>query len=72
MVKSVGKLFSPPDIDAMRQYFARKSRAMTDKLMSVGEAVERLIHDGDYLATAASAACGLPPRSSTRSSASEG
>lgn len=51
MAQSVGKLFLPPDIDGMRQYFANKSRAMTDKRMSVSEAVINLIQDGDYLAT---------------------
>jgi glutaconate CoA-transferase subunit A len=46
-----GELFSPPDVDAAREFFARKSRAMTNKLMSVSEAVSRFIHDGDYLAS---------------------
>jgi glutaconate CoA-transferase subunit A len=46
-----GELFMPPDADAAREFFRQKSRAMTSKLMSVSEAVERLIHDGDYIAT---------------------
>ncbi len=41
----------PPDVDAAREFFREKSRAMTDKRMSVSEAVERFIHDGDYIAT---------------------
>jgi glutaconate CoA-transferase, subunit A len=48
---SIGELFSPPDPNSMRQFFAEKSRSMTNKLMSVNEAVRRFIHDGDYLAT---------------------
>ena len=47
----VGELFMPPNVDAARQYFSQKSRAMTDKRMTVREAVARLIHDGDYIAT---------------------
>jgi glutaconate CoA-transferase subunit A len=46
-----GQLYSPPDIDAAREFFQRKSRAMTDKLTTVKEAVGRLIHDGDYVAS---------------------
>jgi glutaconate CoA-transferase subunit A len=49
MSTSVGALFSPPDIDGARQFFAEKSRVLTSKLMSVSEAVTRFIHDGDYL-----------------------
>ena len=47
----VGTLFSAPDVDAAREFFSRKSRAMSRKLMSVAEAVERFVHDGDYLAS---------------------
>jgi glutaconate CoA-transferase subunit A len=46
-----GELFSPPDVDAARAFFAQKSRAMTDKRMSVAEAVSRFVHDGDYVAS---------------------
>ncbi len=46
-----GELFSPPDVDAARAVFAQKSRCKTEKLMSVSDAVTRLIHDGDYLAS---------------------
>ncbi|CAG0953503.1 glutaconate CoA-transferase, subunit A [Anaerolineae bacterium] len=48
---SVGKLFLPPDVPGAREFFAHKSRAMTDKLMTVSDAVTRFIHDGDYLAS---------------------
>ena len=50
-IEPQGELFSPPDVDAARDFFATKSRAMTNKLMSVSEAVSRFIHDGDYLAS---------------------
>ncbi len=48
---SVGELFSPPDVNAAREFFRQKSRAMTDKRMTVGEAVRRFVHDGDYVAS---------------------
>ncbi len=47
----LGDLFMPPDVDAARDFFRSKSRAMDDKLMSVPQAVDQFIHDGDYLAT---------------------
>jgi glutaconate CoA-transferase subunit A len=47
----LGDLFMSPDVDAARAYFRQKSRAMTDKRMSVRDAVAAFIHDGDYLAT---------------------
>jgi glutaconate CoA-transferase subunit A len=50
-VVSQGELFSSPDVDAARAFFAQKSRAMTDKFMSVTEAVRQFVHDGDYLAS---------------------
>ena len=40
----------PPDVDEARDFFRQKSRAMVDKRMSVRQAVERFIHDGDYFA----------------------
>lgn len=45
-----GELFMPPDVEAARAFFRDKSRAMTDKRMSVPEAVERFVHAGDYIA----------------------
>jgi glutaconate CoA-transferase, subunit A len=47
----LGELFQSPDVNEARRFFAQKSRAKTNKLMTVGEAVERFVHDGDYLAT---------------------
>ena len=46
-----GELYSPPDVDAARAFFSQKSRALTNKLMSVSEAVSRFIHQGDYMAS---------------------
>jgi len=51
LTDSQGELFSAPDVDAARAFFAQKSRAMTDKRMTVAEAVTRFIHDGDYFAS---------------------
>lgn len=45
------ELFSSPDVNAAREFFKHKSRARTNKLMSVSDAVSRFIHDGDYLAS---------------------
>jgi glutaconate CoA-transferase subunit A len=45
-----GRLFTDPDPDKAREFFRRKSRKMTSKLMSLKEAVEEFVHDGDYLA----------------------
>jgi glutaconate CoA-transferase, subunit A len=44
-------LFMDPDPDKAREIFRKKSRAMTDKRMTVTEAVEKFIPDGSYLAS---------------------
>jgi len=44
-----GELFSDPSANRLRQAFANKPRALTDKLTTVADAVKRLVHDGDYL-----------------------
>lgn len=52
MIKyGVGTLFGDPDPDRAREFFRKKSRKMEKKLMSVTEAVENFIHDGDYFAS---------------------
>ncbi len=48
---STGRLFSSPDVEEARRFFAGKSRDMTDKRMEVSEAVSRFVHDGDYFAS---------------------
>jgi glutaconate CoA-transferase subunit A len=45
-----GLLFSDPSADRARAYFVTKPRALADKVMTVAEAVARLVGDGDYLA----------------------
>jgi glutaconate CoA-transferase subunit A len=47
----LGELFMPPDMNEARRFFANKSRVMDPKLTTVSEAVKRLIHDGDYIAS---------------------
>jgi glutaconate CoA-transferase subunit A len=55
-----GNLFSDPSTVRAREFFATRSRAHTDKVMSVAEAVRLLIHDGDYLALAGFGANRIP------------
>ena len=45
-----GKLFTDPDPDNARAAFAAQPRALTDKRMSVRDAVSKYVSDGDYLA----------------------
>jgi len=51
LASGAGPLFMDPDPDAARAAFRDKSRALTNKVMSVKEAVSRFVHDGDYLAS---------------------
>lgn len=48
--QGVGRLFTDPDADKAREFFRKKSRKQEKKLMTVKEAVEKFVHDGDYLA----------------------
>jgi glutaconate CoA-transferase subunit A len=48
--QGTGKLFTDPSADAAREFFARRPRALADKVTTVREAVARLVQDGDYLA----------------------
>lgn len=59
-MESTGRLFSDPSANKAREVFAGKPRAMTDKLLSVSEAVRRLVHDGDYLAIGGFGGARLP------------
>lgn len=45
-----GTLFTDPDPDHAREFFRKKTRRMTDKVMSLKEAVTAFVNDGDYLA----------------------
>lgn len=46
-----GPLFMSPDTEAARACFREKNRALTNKLMSVREAVSKFVEDGDYIAS---------------------
>lgn len=56
----IGKLFTDPDPDNARAFFRTKSREMKSKLMSVKEAVDKFIHDGDYFVTGGFGANRIP------------
>ena len=47
----IGPLFMDPDPDKAREFFKTKSRALTDKVMSVKDAVSAFVKDGCYLAS---------------------
>lgn len=47
----IGPLFMDPDPDKARAFFRGKSRRLTDKVMSVKDAVATFLKDGDYLAS---------------------
>jgi len=49
--RGIGPLFQTPDVEAARLEFRQREKRLVDKRMSVSEAVSRLIHDGDYLAS---------------------
>jgi glutaconate CoA-transferase, subunit A len=49
-LRTMGPLFSNPDPDEARASFRAKSRMKESKLMSLGEAVEKYVLDGEYLA----------------------
>jgi len=48
--EGVSPLFMDPDPDKAREFFRKKSRAMTDKRTTEKEAVEKYVPDGCYLA----------------------
>ena len=47
----IGPLFMDPDPEAAREFFREKKGAFQDKVMSVKEAVETFVQDGDYVAS---------------------
>jgi glutaconate CoA-transferase subunit A len=51
LASGTGPLFANPDADAARAFFRKKQRSLTNKIMSVKEAVSRFVQDGDYLAS---------------------
>jgi glutaconate CoA-transferase subunit A len=44
-----GPLFMDPDADKAREFFRQKDRALKNKVITVKEAVEKFVHDGNYL-----------------------
>ena len=49
VVQGEGPLFMSPDADKARDFFRQKERALINKVMSVREAVDVFVHDGEYL-----------------------
>ena len=49
--EGIGKLIQPVDLDAFRKSNQKKPKQLIDKRMSEAEAVERFIHDGDFIGT---------------------
>lgn len=49
--EGIGKLIQPVDLDAFRKSNRSKPKQLIDKRMSEAEAVERFIHDGDFIGT---------------------
>lgn len=58
--QGVNPLFMDPDPDKARAFFAGKSRAMTDKRMSIEEVVDKFIPDGCYVAFGGFGAIRIP------------
>lgn len=55
-----GVLFTDPSANRGREQFKHKPRALTDKRMSVADAVARLVEDGNYLAVGGFGADRIP------------
>src|SRR5687768_16048871 len=53
-------LYTDPSANRARDFFRTKPRILVDKVMSVKEAVRRLVQDGDYLAIGGFGADRLP------------
>lgn len=51
LLRGDGPLFASPDCDAARQAFRVRPKGLIDKVMTVSEAVQRFVHDGDYFAS---------------------
>ena len=47
----VGPLIQPPDVNAFRDLNRQKPKGLVDKRMTEAEAVERFVHDRDYIGT---------------------
>ena len=42
-------LIQPPDLDAFRAWNREKTKALVDKVMDEDTAIERFVHNGDYI-----------------------
>jgi len=49
LAEGTGAVWTDPDADRAREFFRQKERNLKPKVMSVKEAVERFVKDGDYL-----------------------
>ncbi|MDY6880653.1 MAG: CoA-transferase [Desulfatiglans sp.] len=58
--KGLNQLFMDPDPDKAREFFAKKSRSMTDKRMTEKEAVEKFVPNGCFLAIGGFGAIRIP------------
>ena len=47
----IGQLIQKPDLNAFREWNRQKPKALIDKRMTEAEAIDRFVHDGDYLGT---------------------
>ena len=47
----LGELIQPPDLNDFREWNRQKPKALVDKRMSEAEAIQRYVHDGDYIGT---------------------
>ena len=47
----IGELIRPPDLNAFREWNRQKPKALIDKRMSEAEAINRFVHDSDYIGT---------------------
>jgi len=57
----LGELIQPPDVEGFRRFLREhKSMALKDKRMTEQEAVERFVHDGDYLGFELYGTCRCP------------
>jgi acyl CoA:acetate/3-ketoacid CoA transferase alpha subunit len=46
-----GPMLQPPDVNAFRDFNRQKPKGLVDKRMTEKDAVERFIHEGDYIGT---------------------
>jgi len=47
----LGELIQPPDLNEFRKWNRNKPKGLIDKRMTEAEAIERFVHDGNYIGT---------------------